>query len=173
MTLIGSVFQDYKLLAFTVKENVSFQHSDEEDDGRIHDILVHSGLARRLETLPHDIHSHIYRTFAEDGFEPSGGEGQKIALARAVYKNAPIMILDEPTAALDPRAEYEIYQNFSELTEGKTTVFISHRMSSSKFCDHIALFKNGEIAEYGTHDELMAQGGDYKELFDMQAQFYL
>ena len=173
MALIGSVFQDYKLLAFTVKENVSFQHSDEEDDKRIHDILVHSGLAHRLETLPHDIHSHIYRTFAEDGFEPSGGEGQKIALARAVYKNAPIMILDEPTAALDPRAEYEIYQNFSELTNGKTTVFISHRMSSSKFCDHIALFKNGEIAEYGTHDELMAQGGDYKELFDMQAQFYV
>lgn len=173
MKLIGSVFQDYRLLAFTVKENVSFQYSDEEDDGRIHDILVHSGLRQRLETLPRDIHSHIYRTFAEDGFEPSGGEGQKIALARAIYKNAPVMILDEPTAALDPRAEYEIYRNFSELTKGKTTVFISHRMSSSKFCDHIALFKNGRIAEYGTHEELMAQGGDYRELFDMQAQFYV
>ena len=83
------------------------------------------------------------------------------------------MILDEPTAALDPRAEYEIYQNFSQLTSGKTTVFISHRMSSSKFCDHIALFKNGEIVEYGTHDELMAKNGGYRELFNMQAQYYL
>lgn len=173
MALIGSVFQDYKLLAFTVKENVVFQHAEEEADAPIRDILVHSGLGHRLETLPHDIHSHIYRTFAEDGFEPSGGEGQKIALARAIYKNAPIMVLDEPTAALDPRAEYEIYRNFSELTAGKTTAFISHRMSSSKFCDHIALFRHGEIAEYGTHDELMALGGEYKELFDMQAQFYL
>lgn len=172
MALIGSVFQDYKLLAFTVKENVAFQHAEEENDGRIRDILMRSGLAHRLETLPRGVHSHIYRTFDEDGFEPSGGEGQKIALARAIYKNAPIMVLDEPTAALDPRAEYEIYRNFSQLTEGKTTVFISHRMSSSKFCDHIALFKNGEIAQYGTHEELMARSGDYKELFDMQAQFY-
>lgn len=172
MALIGSVFQDYKLLAFTLKENVAFQKADGEPDGKIHDILVRSGLGHRLETLPQDVQSHIYRTFAEDGFEPSGGEGQKIALARAIYKNAPIMILDEPTAALDPRAEYEIYRNFSQLTEGKTTVFISHRMSSSKFCDHIALFQNGEIAEYGTHDELMEKGGSYKELFEMQAQFY-
>lgn len=115
----------------------------------------------------------MYKIFSEEGFEPSGGEGQKIALARAMYKDAPVMILDEPTAALDPRAEYEIYRNFSEMTAGKTTVFISHRMSSSKFCDHVAFFRNGEIAEYGTHDQLMAKGGLYSELFTMQAQYYV
>ena len=103
----------------------------------------------------------------------SGGEKQKIALARAIYKNAPVMVLDEPTAALDPRAEYEIYQDFSKLTEGKMTIFISHRMSSSRFCDHIALFRNGEIVEYGTHEELMRSGTVYKELFEMQAQYYV
>ena len=173
MKLIGSVFQDYKLLAFTLKENVAFQNSAQEDDSRIQGILTRSGLGTLLGRLPKGIHTHIYHTFAEDGFDPSGGEGQKIALARAIYKDAPVMILDEPTAALDPRAEYEIYQNFSQLTSGKTTVFISHRMSSSKFCDHIALFKNGEIVEYGTHDELMAKNGGYRELFNMQAQYYL
>ena len=173
MKLIGSVFQDYKLLAFTLKENVAFQNSAQEDDIRIQGILTRSGLGTLLGRLPKGIHTHIYHTFAEDGFDPSGGEGKKIALARAIYKDAPVMILDEPTAALDPRAENEIYQNFSQLTSGKTTVFISHRMSSSKFCDHIALFRNGEIAEYGTHDELMAKNGGYRELFEMQAQYYV
>ena len=126
-----------------------------------------------MDALADGVKSHIYRTFAEDGFEPSGGEGQKIALARAIYKNAPVMILDEPTAALDPRAEYEIYQDFSRLAEGKMTIFISHRMSSSRFCDHIALFQEGQIAEYGTHEQLMQTQTRYRELFEMQAQYYV
>ena len=172
MKLIGSVFQDYKLLAFTLKENVAFQQAEAEKDEYIQDILLCSGLKNRLSTLPKGVETHVYRTFEENGFEPSGGEGQKIALARAIYKNAPVMVLDEPTAALDPRAEYEIYRNFAQLTQGKTTVFISHRMSSSKFCDRIALFSQGQITEYGTHEELMGKNGVYRELFEMQSQFY-
>ena len=173
MERIGSVFQDYKLLAFSLKENVCFQKAEKEKDSHIRDILSYCGLGEKVGSLPAGVGTHIYRIFAEDGFEPSGGEGQKIALARAVYKNAPVMVLDEPAAALDPRAEYEIYQNFSELTEGKTTIFISHRMSSSRFCDHIALFRKGEIAEYGTHEELMQSDSVYRELFEMQAQYYV
>lgn len=122
-----------------------------------------------MEKLPEGVETYVYKNFSENGFEPSGGEGQKIALARAIYKNAPIMILDEPTSALDPRAEYEIYQRFSELAAGKTAVFISHRMSSSRFCDYIAVFQNGEITEYGTHEELMEIQGTYYDLFQMQA----
>ena len=173
MSIIGTVFQDYKLLAFTLKENVAFCAANTVPDIEVNNILCKSGLQQRLDSLIEGIHTHIYKTFSENGFEPSGGEGQKIALARALYKDAPIMILDEPTSALDPRAEYEIYRNFSELTEGKMTIFISHRMSSSKFCDRIALFSNGEIIEYGTHEELMEKGETYRELFDMQAQYYI
>jgi ABC-type multidrug transport system fused ATPase/permease subunit len=106
------------------------------------------------------------------GFEPSGGEGQKIAMARALLKGAPVVILDEPTAALDPRAEYEMYMRFNEMVHGKTAIFISHRLASVKFCDQVAVFKNGEIAEYGTHDSLMKKQGLYHELCTMQAQFY-
>lgn len=173
MGLICSVFQDYKLLAFTLKENVSFQHSSDVEDSYIAKLLEDSGLGEKVRKLPDGVNTYVYRTFSEEGFEPSGGEGQKISLARAVYKDSPIMVLDEPTAALDPRAEYEIYRKFSDLTKGKTTVFISHRMSSSKFCDHIAFFEDGQIIEYGTHDELMDCNGKYKDLFDMQAQFYI
>ncbi len=172
MKLIGSVFQDYKLLAFSLKENVCFQNTESEKNEAIQNILSYCGLGGKVNSLPHGVENHVYRIFSEDGFEPSGGEGQKIALARAIYKNAPVMILDEPTAALDPKAEYEIYRNFSQLTEGKTTVFISHRMSSSRFCDHIALFQNGKITEYGTHDQLMQTNSTYRELFEMQAQYY-
>ena len=119
------------------------------------------------------MHSHIYRNFEPDGFEPSGGESQKLCLAKALFKDAPIVVLDEPTAALDPRAEYEIYQKFNELVKGKTAVFISHRLSSSRFCDKIAVFSNGQVVEYGTHAELLQADGIYAELFHMQSQFYV
>ena len=172
MAAIGSVFQDYKLLSFTLKENIAFGSAKQETDEKIYDLLCHSGLQNKMEKLPEGVETYVYKNFSESGFEPSGGEGQKIALARAIYKNAPIMILDEPTSALDPRAEYEIYQRFSELVSGKTAVFISHRMSSSRFCDHIAVFQNGEIAEYGTREELMEVKGTYYDLFQMQARYY-
>ncbi len=173
MKAFGCVFQDYKLLSFTLKENIVFEHSEDETDQMVYDLLCRSGLKDKMERLPDGVQTYVYKNFVENGFEPSGGEGQKIALARALYKNSAIIILDEPTSALDPKAEAEIYQNFSTLVYGKTAVFISHRMSSSKFCDHIAVFENGEIREYGTHDELMQKQGAYYTMFEMQAQYYI
>ena len=171
LKLIGAVFQDYKLFAFTLKENICFDH--EENDENIIDILQKNGMGDKIVELDKGIHTSVYKTFDENGFEPSGGEGQKIALARAIYKDAPIILLDEPTSALDPKAENELYQNFYNIVKGKTAVFISHRMSSTRFCDRIILFQSGKIIETGTHEKLMAQKGKYYELFQMQAQYYV
>lgn len=168
--LMAAVFQDFRLFSFTLKENVCFDR--ECDDEVVIDCLRRSGFGNKLDQLPKGIYTNVYKNFEEDGFEPSGGEGQKIALARALFKDTPVVILDEPTAALDPRAEYEMYQNFNKMSEGKTTIFISHRLSSSRFCDKIAVFAGGEIKEYGSHDELYIKDGMYHELFDMQAKFY-
>ena len=171
LKLIGAVFQDYKLFAFTLKENICFDH--EENDENIIDILQKNGMGDKIVELDKGIHTSVYKTFDENGFEPSGGEGQKIALARAIYKDAPIILLDEPTSALDPKAENELYQNFYNIVKGKTAVFISHRMSSTRICDRIILFQAGKIIETGTHEKLMAQKGKYYELFQMQAQYYV
>ena len=168
--LMAAVFQDFRLFSFTLKENVCFDRDC--DDEKVIDCLKRSGFGNKLEQLPKGIYTNVYKNFEEDGFEPSGGEGQKIALARALFKNTPVVILDEPTAALDPRAEYEMYQNFNDMSKDKTTIFISHRLSSSKFCDKIAVFVGGEIVEYGPHDELYQANKLYRELFDMQAKFY-
>lgn len=170
MSLFSAVFQDYKLFACSLKENVALALPAE--DARIERLLRQAGLGEKLDKLNKGIETAVYKNFDETGFEPSGGEGQKIALARALYKDAPIVVLDEPTAALDPRAEYELYQQFNELTGGKTAVYISHRLSSAKFCDKIAVFDGGRICEYGTHEQLLRLGGKYAELFSMQAQFY-
>jgi ATP-binding cassette subfamily B protein/ATP-binding cassette subfamily C protein len=173
VTLFSTVFQDYKLYALSLKDNVALSQSDAASDGKVEAVLREAGFGDKLGSLPKGVHTLVYRNFDGEGFEPSGGEGQKIALARALYKDAPIAILDEPTAALDPRAEYEIYQHFNELVADKTAVYISHRLSSTRFCDKIAVFENGEIAEFGTHDELIAAKKQYAELFRMQAQFYV
>lgn len=119
------------------------------------------------------IETYIYKIYEEDGVELSGGEAQKLAIARALYKDAPVVILDEPTAALDPKAEYDIYLKFLSLVDSKTSIFISHRLSSTKFCDRIVVLRDGQIVELGSHSELLAQKGYYAELFNMQAQFYL
>ena len=170
MALFSTVFQDYRLFAFSLKENVCF--GAEASDAEIEALLRRVGLGERLDTLPQGVHTAVLKEFDESGFEPSGGEGQKIALARALFKNAPIVVLDEPTAALDPKAEYELYRRFDELVAEKTAVYISHRLSSAKFCSRIAVFHNGEIIELGAHDALMRQGGAYARLFAVQAQYY-
>ncbi len=170
MSIFSTVFQDYKLFSFSLKDNVALALP--MDEAKVQKVLRYVGFEEKLQKLPKGIETAIYKNFDESGFEPSGGEGQKIALARALYKGAPVVILDEPTAALDPRAEYEIYQQFNDMVKGKTAVYISHRLSSTKFCDVIAVFDGGRIVEYGSHEELMKRGGIYSELFNMQAQFY-
>lgn len=169
--LLGVVFQDFSLFNFTVRENISM--STKADEDRLRDAIVKCGLENRVETLPDGVDTYIYKEFDPDGIELSGGEGQKIAIARAVYRGAPIVIFDEPTSALDPIAEYDIYRNFHDLAENRTAIYISHRLSSTRFTDRTAVFANGTIAEYGTHDELMAiDGGIYKEMFAAQAKYY-
>ena len=116
----------------------------------------------------------LYKDIDKNGVEVSGGEAQKIALARALYKNAPVVVLDEPTAALDPVAEHRIYQQFNNFVEGKTAIYISHRLSSCRFCDTIAVFKQGELVEYGAHEDLLTnETGEYRRLWDAQAKYYL
>ena len=116
--------------------------------------------------------TQLYRTFDPEGIEVSGGEAQKIALARALYKDAPFVVLDEPTAALDPIAEFDIYSRFNDMTGGKSAIYISHRLSSCRFCDEVAVFDEGRIIQKGTHDALISEGGKYAQLWNAQAQYY-
>lgn len=172
LELMSVVFQDFKLLAFSVKENIVFD--EEVDDDSVISILKEAGFEQDLNKLPKGIHTPIYKTFEEDGIEFSGGQSQKIAIARAIYKDSPLVILDEPTSALDPIAEYEIYRRFNELVGDKTTIYISHRLSSCLFCDQIAVFKDGRMVEYGTHQDLIHQNdGLYQEMYQAQAQYYV
>jgi len=169
--LYSVVFQDFELLPFTLGQNVSVD--TEFDADRVHMTLSQAGFGEKLESMPHGLDTYLYKNFTEDGVDVSGGEAQKIALARALYKNSPFIILDEPTAALDPIAEYEIYNSFNEIVEEKTAVYISHRLSSCRFCDDIAVFHEGELVQRGGHDELAGDAsGKYKELWDAQAQYY-
>lgn len=169
--LIGVVFQDFSLFSFTVAENISMD--TECDNERLNDAIRKSGLEGRIKTLPHGTDTYLYKEFDPDGIELSGGEGQKVAIARAVYRNSPIVIFDEPTSALDPIAEYNIYRNFHELANGRTSIYISHRLSSTRFTDKIAVFANATIAEYGTHNELISlEDGIYKKMFSAQAKYY-
>lgn len=170
-SILSAVFQDFQLFSFTLKENVAFDAK--VDDSIIEAILKDIGLKNKLNKLEKGVNTNLYKNFETDGFEPSGGEGQKIAIARAIFKDAAIIILDEPTAALDPKAEDEIYQNFDKLVQGKTAIYISHRLASTKFCDKIAVFKDGEIIEYGAFDELIHQNSTFKELYRIQSQYYV
>lgn len=172
MNLYAAVFQDYKMFSFSIKENIVW--GDNSDFARLKTLNLLEGIGMRdkLATLPNGIDTIIYKEFDSDGFEPSGGESQKIAIARAMAKNAKIVILDEPLSALDPKAEFEIFRKFDDLTNGKTAVYISHRLSTCRFCDKIAVFDNGRMLEYGTHNELINQKGKYNELYNLQAQYY-
>lgn len=176
MKQYAPVFQDFKLFGFSVMENICLKDSaeiTEEEKLRAEEVLALTEMKEKIETWPKGADTRIFKVFEEDGVEPSGGEQQKLAIARALYKNAPVIILDEPTAALDPIAEYEIYRQFDSLIENKTALYISHRLSSCKFCDHIAVFSEGRVAEYGTHDELVGlKNGLYAEMFEAQAGYY-
>ena len=169
MEQFAPVFQDFKLFAFSVAENIAFTDKDAD----VSALTDRVGLHDFVEGLPKGTETNIFKFFDEEGVEPSGGEQQKIAIARALCKDAPVVILDEPTAALDPIAEYEIYRQFNTLVGGKSAFYISHRLSSCQFCDRIAVFSDGHIAEYGTHAELeKIEGGIYAEMFEAQAKYY-
>ena len=170
MQLFSPVFQDFKLFAFSMKENIVL--GDDVEKEAVLPLVGQVGLEEKVSSLEKGLDTMLFKFYEEDGIEPSGGEQQKLAIARALYKKAPVVILDEPTAALDPVAEYDIYRQFEELVGGKTAVYISHRLSSCKFCDRIAVFSDGRVAEYGTHDELLKLGGIYAEMFAAQAQYY-
>lgn len=170
--LFAVVFQDFQLFAFSLRENIAL--CGESDDDRINEVLKQSGLYGDAQKLEHGLDTTLFKSFDEKGTELSGGQKQKTAICRALYKNAPIVILDEPTAALDPVAEYDIYRQFNTLVGGKTAIYISHRLSSCKFCDKIAVFAEDTIKEYGTHDELAdIRNGIYSEMFAAQAQYYV
>ena len=153
MKLFSTVFQDYKLFSFSIEENILFGQECEE--GTVVKLLEESGFGEKLGSLGNGIKTGIHKDFDMEVFEPSGGEGQKIALARALYQDRPVIILDEPTAALDPKAEYELYHSFDKLIKDKMTLYISHRMASSRFCDYVLVFSKGNVMEMGTHEELI------------------
>ncbi|WBW97822.1 ABC transporter ATP-binding protein [Oceanirhabdus sp. W0125-5] len=172
--LLSVVFQDFKLMAFTVKENIALQYHDKYEDKEIMKVIEKSGLKQDILKLPKGIKTSVYKTFEKDGIEFSGGQSQKIAISRAIHKDAPIVVLDEPTAALDPIAEYEIYNRFNQLIGNKTTIYISHRLSSCKFCDRVAVFHKGTIIQHGHHDELIAEKeSQYEQMYSAQAQYYV
>lgn len=168
---ISVVFQDFKLFSMSLRENVILNRT--EDETRLYEAIEKSGLLNKVSTLKKGINTLIYRDFDYDGLEFSGGEGQKLDCARAYYKDAPVVILDEPTASLDPIAESQLYERFNSIIGKKTAIYISHRLASVKFCDVIAVFVDGEIIEYGTHKELLALSGVYSDMFKKQAEHYI
>ena len=171
LAVFSVVFQDFQLLALPLGQNVAASvHLDRQ---RAEQCLRAAGFGDRLDALPEGLDTYLYKDYADTGVEVSGGEAQKIALARTLYKDAPFIILDEPTAALDPVAEAEIYQRFNDIVGNKTAIYISHRLSSCKFCDEIAVFDQGQVVQQGTHQELVAcAGGKYEALWNAQAQYY-
>ncbi|GAA4851130.1 ABC transporter ATP-binding protein [Paenibacillus vulneris] len=171
VSLFSVVFQDFQLLAFPIGQNVGVSKEYEEE--KVWRSLEKVGIADKVRELPFTIEQSIYKSFEEHGIDISGGEEQKIALARAIYKDAPIVVLDEPTAALDPISEFEVYSKFNEMIGCKTALFVSHRLSSCRFCDKIAVFHDGELVQLGTHLELLKNStGKYFELWNAQAQYY-
>ncbi|MCH5347926.1 MAG: ABC transporter ATP-binding protein [Oscillospiraceae bacterium] len=170
MALFSVVFQDSKLFSFSMAENVAAD--TDYDSDRVENCVVRAGLGERLEKMENGINTCMYKDFDEHGVEVSGGEAQKLCLARAVYKGAPFIVLDEPTAALDPVSEHDIYTKFNGIVGTRTAIYISHRLSSCRFCDEITVMEDGKIAERGSHQALLEMDGVYKSLWTAQAEYY-
>lgn len=168
--LFSAVFQDYSFLPMTVAENVCADRTYDEE--KLHSALEKAGILDKIDSLPQKEHSLMIKDVYKDAVDFSGGEKQKLLLSKAIYKNAPILILDEPTAALDPIAENELYLKYNEMTDNKISFFISHRLSSTHFCDRIFFIADGQIVESGTHEELMAQKGAYYRMYQVQSYYY-
>ncbi len=169
--LFCAVFQEYSIMDATVEENVTLSDRN-TDKEKLERCLVYAGMAEKVAQMPQGIHTHLGREVHLDGIMLSGGLTQRLLLARALYKDAPILVLDEPTAALDPLAEHDIYTKYNQMTKGKTSLFVSHRLASTRFCDRIILLGQGKILEMGTHEELLKQNGNYAELFQIQSRYY-
>lgn len=169
--LFSAVFQEFSILNVTIAENIA-QCAQDIDDARVQACLDQAGLTQTVAQLPQGVETYVGREVFLDGVLFSGGETQRLMLARTLYKDSPILVLDEPTAALDPLAENDIYLKYSDMTQGKTALFISHRLASTRFCDRIILLADGGIAEEGTHEALLAAGGPYAQLFEVQSRYY-
>ena len=171
LNIFSVVFQDFKLFSFSLGQNVAT--AMEYDREKVEQCLTKAGLSERLSSMRLGPDTALYKDFESEGVEISGGEAQKVALARALYKDAPIVVLDEPTAALDPIAEAEVYTKFNEIIGDKTAIYISHRLSSCKFCDEIAVFEEGAVVQRGSHEELLKEAdGLYHALWTAQAKYY-
>lgn len=170
--LFSPVFQDVQTSFFSLAETVAATLGDEVDRLRAEECMRKAGLGAKIDSLPDGIDTKLDKQVNKNGIELSGGEAQKLMMARALYKNAPVLVLDEPTAALDPIAENEIYLHYRDMTKGKTSLFISHRLASTQFCDRILFLDGGKIAEEGTHDELISNGGEYAKLYEIQSCWY-
>lgn len=171
--VFAPVFQEVNLFAMTFAENISMKAPDETDKELVKKTVIQSGLEEKLNSLEKGLDTQLLKVIYDDGIDLSGGQKQKLALSRALYKNAPVVVLDEPTAALDAIAESKLYSDFDKLIGGKTSIYISHRLSSTQFCNNVAMFKDGKLIEYGTHDSLIKQNGEYANMFKIQAQYYV
>ena len=172
LKIFATVFQDYKLFAFRVRDNISSLDEAEGENERVGFVVYKVGLSSKINTLRYGINTYINHIFDQEGVVFSGGESQRLAIARALYKNAPVVILDEPTAALDPRIEHEIYTKFDDISMNKTTLYITHRLVSTQFCDKVIVLKDGQLEAFGSHSDLLKNCSYYSELYNLQAEYF-
>ena len=170
--IFSPVYQESHNLSYNIAENIAMKHNDKLDFKKVYNILKIVELENKVNELPQGVKTVLTRNFDDFGIDLSGGETQKLSLARAIYKSSPFFILDEPTSAMDALSEAHMYENFNEMTKNSSVIFISHRLSSTKFCDKIILLEDGKVIEMGTHDELINLNGSYSKLFNMQAEYY-